>query len=156
VRFYHFAESLFYFYSPSGAFFGTTFPNLFFQTYRELAPAPYYSEANALWSPVRSPTDTPSTNAGQHSFTNPNPYGGQKQPAGNVYTPTIYGFQVSERARNGPRMRWLRLRPQTAAELDAVDWRGRWIGSEEEYDDDEEVAKGAPMEDFDPVSMLLA
>ncbi|KAF8517766.1 casein kinase II regulatory subunit-domain-containing protein, partial [Gautieria morchelliformis] len=140
------------FQGVDGAFFGTTFPNLFFQTYRELAPAPYYNEANALWSPGRSPTDTPSTNAVQHSFINPNPYGGQKQPAGNVYTPTIYGFQVSERARNGPRMRWLRLRPQTAAELDAVDWRGRWIGSEEEYDDDEDVAEGAPMEDFDPVS----
>jgi casein kinase II subunit beta len=48
-------------------------------------------------------------------------------------------------------MRWLRLRPETAAELDMVDWRGRWIGSEEEYDDDEEEAEGAPMEDFDPV-----
>ena len=69
--------------------------------------------------------------------------------------PRIYGFQVSERARSGPRMRWLRLRPQTAAELDAVDWRGRWIGSEEEYDDDEEVAEGGPMEDFDPVSTPL-
>ena len=52
-------------------------------------------------------------------------------------------------------MRWLRLRPQTAAELDAVDWRGRWIGSEEEYDDNEEVAEDGPMEDFDPVRMML-
>ena len=47
------------------------------------------------------------------------------------------------------------MRPQAAAELDAVDWRGRWIGSEDEYDDDEEVTAGAPLEDFDPVSMPL-
>lgn len=93
--------------------------------------------------------------AAQNSFVNPNPYGGQKPPAGKVYTPRIYGFQVSERARSGPRMRWLRMRPQAAAELDAVDWRGRWIGSEDEYDDDEEVTAGAPLEDFDPVSMPL-
>lgn len=84
---------------------------------------------------------------------NPNPYGGQKRAAGRVYTPKIYGFRVSERAKSGPRMRWLRLRPENAAELDQVDWRGRWIGSDDDYDDDEEEVDG-PMEDFDPVSML--
>jgi len=50
-------------------------------------------------------------------------------------------------------MRWLRLRPETAAELDTVDWRGRWIGSEVEYEEDEEGGE-APMEDFDPVRRL--
>lgn len=138
----------------AGAFFGTTFPNLFFQTYRELAPAPYYNSAGTVspWSPNRSPAGTPAAGSAP-GFVNPNPYGGQKQPAGRVYTPKIYGFRVSERARSGPRMRWLRLRPETAAELDDVDWRGRWIGSEEEYEDSEEEGEGAPMEDFDPVRL---
>lgn len=85
---------------------------------------------------------------------NPNPYGGQKRAAGRVYTPKIYGFRVSERAKSGPRMRWLRLRPESAAELDQVDWRGRWIGSDDDYDDDEEEVDG-PLEDFDPVSKSI-
>lgn len=37
-------------------------------------------------------------------------------------------------------MLWLRLRPETAAELDMVDWRGQWIGSEDEYDDGNDEA----------------
>jgi casein kinase II subunit beta len=27
-----------------------------------------------------------------------------------VYVPRIYGFKVSERARSGPRMQWMRMR----------------------------------------------
>lgn len=118
-----------------GAFFGTTFPHLFFQTYRELTPASYYN-----------PVDPP-----EAPFVNPNPHGGQKRAAGEVYVPKIYGFRVSERAKSGPRMRWLRIRPQTAEELEQVDWRGRWIGSDDGYDeDDEDADNAAPMEDFDP------
>jgi len=48
-------------------------------------------------------------------------------------------------------MKWLRLRPEVPTELEMVDWRGRWIGSDDEYeDDDEDGENGAPMEDFDP------
>ena len=137
-----------------GAFFGTTFPHLFFQTYRELAPAPF-------WRPPQ-PGETPSSprsSQGSHPrpspFVNPNPNGGQKRAAGYVYVPRIYGFKVSERAKSGPRMQWLRLRPEDAEELDAVDWRGRWIDDGDEgYDDDvEEEDVDRPMEDFDPVCM---
>jgi len=35
-----------------------------------------------------------------------------------VYEPKIYGFKVSERARSGPRMTWLRMRPSDITELD--------------------------------------
>lgn len=135
---------------PSGAFFGTTFAHLFFQTYRDFAPAPFYTPSGAN-STTRSPESTPANNTTAQQVVNPNPYGGQKRAAGRVYTPKIYGFRVSERAKSGPRMRWLRLRPENAAELDQVDWRGRWIGSDDEYDEDEEDIDG-PMEDFDPVS----
>lgn len=121
--------------SVDGAFFGTTFPQLFFQTYRELAPASYFNPTE--------PRDT--------QFTNTMPHGGQRRAAGDVYVPKIYGFRVSERAKSGPRMRWLRMRPQTSQELDAVDWRGRWIGSDDGYDeDDEDGDNPAPLEDFDP------
>lgn len=32
-----------------------------------------------------------------------------------------------------------------------VDWRGRWINEDEEYDDEEEEEEDRQMEDFDPV-----
>jgi len=124
-----------------GAFFGTTFPHLFFQSYRELAPAPFYKPQTV----PNAPTSPPETN-----FTNPNPHGGQKRAAGKVYTPKIYGFRVSDHAKNGPRMQWMRMRPLLPEELDMVDWRGRWIDDEEEYEEEEEEDR--QMEDFDPVS----
>ncbi|KAI9605438.1 hypothetical protein KEM48_002224 [Puccinia striiformis f. sp. tritici PST-130] len=34
-----------------------------------------------------------------------------------IYGPRIYGFRVSERARSGPRMQWLRIRPRTEEQL---------------------------------------
>jgi casein kinase II subunit beta len=68
---------------------------------------------------------------------NPNAHGGQKRAAGFVYVPRIYGFKVSERAKSGPRMQWLRLRPESPEELEMVDWRGRWIDEDLEEDDDE-------------------
>jgi len=114
------------FQGVDGAFFGTTFAHLFFQTYRELAPAAY----------VTPNAPAPNTQVVKTASPKQGPYNGQKAPAIRVYFPKIYGFRVSERAKSGPRMLWLRLRPETAAELDMVDWRGQWIGSDEEYEDD--------------------
>jgi casein kinase II subunit beta len=37
---------------------------------------------------------------------------------GNIYEPRIYGFRVSEVAKTGPRMKWLRSKPADANELD--------------------------------------
>jgi casein kinase II subunit beta len=39
---------------------------------------------------------------------------------GNIYEPRIYGFKVSEVAKTGPRMKWLRSRPVDINELDEV------------------------------------
>ncbi|KIJ70028.1 hypothetical protein HYDPIDRAFT_23176 [Hydnomerulius pinastri MD-312] len=140
------------FQGVDGAFFGTTFAHLFFQSYRELAPAPFYkpsSSTESSLSPGRSP-DSGNSSSRPSPFVNPNPHGGQKRPEGHIYEPRIYGFKVSERAKSGPRMQWLRLRPQSPEELDMVDWRGRWI-DDEEYDDlDEEDEDDRQMEDFDP------
>ena len=75
-----------------GAYFGTTFPHLFFQTFPELLPSP-----------------------------GPQPRYGMR-----IYIPKIYGFKVipkrrevnnkiSERAKNGSRMQWLRMIPSEEA-----------------------------------------
>lgn len=133
-----------------GAFFGTTFPHLFFQSYRELAPAPFYKPTPQA-SPHSSEEELPESS----TFTNPNPHGGQKKPEGKIYYPKIYGFKVSDLAKNGPRMQWMRLRPLAAEELDAVDWRGRFYEDEEPYDDEQHDAPDRPMEDFDPVRGVL-
>lgn len=37
---------------------------------------------------------------------------------GKLYEPKIYGFKVSERAKSGPRMKWLRTKPVDITELD--------------------------------------
>ena len=37
---------------------------------------------------------------------------------GKIYEPRIYGFRVNERAKTGPRMKWLRMRPLDVNELD--------------------------------------
>ncbi|KAI0251289.1 casein kinase II regulatory subunit-domain-containing protein [Lactifluus subvellereus] len=147
------------FQGVDGAFFGTTFAHLFFQTYRELMPAPFWKQSGSL-SPSRSPRSVTGSNSSQQApFVNPNPHGGQKRAAGKVYVPRIYGFKVSERAKSGPRMQWMRLRPESPEELDEVDWRGRWIDDEEDqYDDgiDGEAEEDRRMEDFDPVRHMFS
>ena len=50
-------------------------------------------------------------------------------------------------------MQWLRLRPESPEELDMVDWRGRWIDEDDEYDTEEEEQEDRQMEDFDPVGL---
>lgn len=67
---------------------------------------------------------------------NPNPHGGKKRPAGKVYEAKLFGFKVNERARGGPRMKWLRMRPETLEELDHVDWLGQWKDGIDEDDFD--------------------
>ncbi|KAG6866464.1 hypothetical protein C0991_003982 [Blastosporella zonata] len=118
-------------------------------SYRELAPAPFW-KAPLTGGSSLSPKSTSSGSSSKSSpFSNPNPYGGQKRAAGYVYVPRIYGFKVSERAKSGPRMHWLRLRPESSGELDLVDWRGRWIDEDDEYDDRDDDGD-RQMEDFDP------
>jgi len=147
--------------SVDGAFFGTTFAPLFFQTYPELLAQPFFpappgtpSSSSLLGTSTSSPSPnlaTPGTPGGApvggETITNPNPHGGQKPALGKVYVPKIYGFKVSERARSGPRMKWLRERPERADELDNVDWKSRWKdgkGASGQLDDvDAEMGMGA-------------
>ncbi len=46
-------------------------------------------------------------------------------------------------------MQWMRVRPQEPAELDMVDWRGRWFEDDDSYDETEEDERDRPMEDLD-------
>ncbi len=124
-------------------------------------PAPFWKHpsSSGSLSPSLSPRSVTGSNSSQQApFVNPNPHGGQKRAAGKVYVPRIYGFKVSERAKSGPRMQWMRIRPESPEELDEVDWRGRWIDDEEDqYDDgiDGEAEEDRRMEDFDPVRHTL-
>lgn len=128
-----------------------------FQTYREIAPAPFCPPL-----PHHYIGDSPGSNASSpellpaDSFANPNPHGGKKRPAGKVYEAKLFGFKVNERARSGPRMKWLRMRPETLEELDHVDWQGRWkdgVDEEDDFDadgeDDEDESGHRHLENFD-------
>ena len=53
---------------------------------------------------------------------------------GKVYEPKIFGFKVSERARSGPRMTWLRNRPLDIRELDEATLYGTAEESEDDVD----------------------
>lgn len=118
----------------AGAFFGTTFPTLFFQTYTEFLAVPFKwsfkpstpssNPSDDRYADINPPADYDSSRG--EMPVNPNPYGGTRPPMGKIYEPRIYGFKVSERARSGPRMGWLRDRPDSHSELDELDWKGRW------------------------------
>ncbi|GAA6015249.1 hypothetical protein JCM11491_000984 [Sporobolomyces phaffii] len=89
------------FQGVDGAFFGTTFPHLLFQTF----PPP-----SSLPAPSPDPHTVP--DGGERVHTTPT------TSLSKVYIPRIYGFKVSEKARSGPRMQWMRMRPRTEGELD--------------------------------------
>ncbi|KAH6982071.1 casein kinase II beta subunit [Ilyonectria sp. MPI-CAGE-AT-0026] len=60
---------------------------------------------------------------------------------GRIYEPRIYGFRVSERARSGPRMQWLRGRPTNISELDEARLYAEQ-NPESEEDDESMTANG--------------
>lgn len=40
------------------------------------------------------------------------------QPKPHIYQPRIFGFRVNESSRSGPKMQWLRMRPENCTEVD--------------------------------------
>ena len=118
--------------TPAGAFFGTTFPHLLFQCYRDLAPAPVaapgsHEKSVSPLGDFRHLVDVQdeSTIARNGGFrdgrgrdtTLPPAVLGHRTPNARLYIPRIYGFRVSEHAKSGPRMKWMRTRPETYEEL---------------------------------------
>jgi casein kinase II subunit beta len=60
---------------------------------------------------------------------------------GKVYEPKIYGFKVSERARSGPRMSWLRQKPDNIHDLDEA---AIYAAEHGEESDEDSGLNGAP------------
>lgn len=127
-----------------GSFFGTTFAHLLLHVQKDLAD---HADSSRLIDNLHAP------------------------PKNRVYVPKIYGFRVSERAKSGPRMAWLRQKPKHPSEvgrsilahplsdhadrillqLDKVDGRGRWRelaeDEDEEEDDSDEESSGSEEEE---------
>ncbi|KAF7187307.1 Casein kinase II subunit beta-1 [Pseudocercospora fuligena] len=130
------------FQTVDGAFFGTTFGCLFFMTFPELDVGGIRPPPIDPSSPVSETTREKGRNSLSSSLGNatqqipapPVETALPKQPdtingiapknlapglgPGSIYEPRIYGFRVSEIAKTGPRMKWLRSRPQDVNELD--------------------------------------
>jgi casein kinase II subunit beta len=144
------------FQSVDGAFFGTTFGCLFFMTFPELDIGGHRADS------ILSPASISAANANPSQSSSLNPPGAvpvatpdrpPNQPTqingmhtsnfapglgpGKIYEPRIYGFRVSERAKSGPRMQWLRMKPRDVNELDesAIYHATHGNDNEEEFDD---------------------
>ena len=131
------------FQTVDGAYFGTTFGCLFLMSFPELSvgalrqvlspsPTANTDDANSIASRTSylSPQPTNSPSAPRR----PEPRTSAPQPTeingvatsnfapglgvGNFYEGRIYGFRINERARSGPRMKWLRMKPDDIRELD--------------------------------------
>lgn len=115
------------FQTVDGAFFGTTFGCLFFMIFPELEIGmPRPSTAGDLSATSRSSNSTLMTPTSTKALP-PQPLIingiaiANLAPGlgdGSIYEPKIYGFRVSERAKSGPRMKWLREKPEDVNELD--------------------------------------
>ncbi|CAD0097475.1 unnamed protein product [Aureobasidium mustum] len=136
------------FQSVDGAFFGTTFGCLFFMTFPELrvggasisygptpeqisdfAPTTTHRKRRSSLTNVSDTFNSAPPIAAQPSPlpTQPatiNGFAAENMAPGlgksNIYEPRIYGFRVSEFAKSGPRMKWLREKPVDLNELDEV------------------------------------
>lgn len=67
-----------------------------------------------------------------------------------IYEPKIYGFRVSERAKGGPRMRWLRSKPPDVNELDESRIYHERFGGNVDGDPDDEAEEEAGNAEDDP------
>ncbi|KAL2759478.1 hypothetical protein ACRALDRAFT_1067711 [Sodiomyces alcalophilus JCM 7366] len=101
------------FQTVDGAFFGRTFGALFLLTFPE-----YDLSKRGSNEMLRS--DSARVYESQYETIN-GMYARNIGPGlgpGRIYEPKIYGFRVSEVSRSGPRMQWLRDRPEEMSELD--------------------------------------
>jgi casein kinase II subunit beta len=108
------------FQTVDGAFFGRTFGALFLLTFPEYDISKKAAETLAgTTGPRTLPAAQESEVEDKEKINGMNAHN-LAPGLGNskVYEPKIYGFKVSERARSGPRMSWLRQRPDNIQDLD--------------------------------------
>ena len=116
------------FQTVDGAFFGRTFGALFLLTFPDYDLSRSGAETTAN---VGRPADEHSTINGMYAR-NIAPGLGR----GKIYEPKIYGFRVSEVARSGPRMQWLRDKPVDMAVLDEARAFAEEHGADSEDEDE--------------------
>jgi len=131
------------FQTVDGAFFGRTFGALFLLTFPDYDISKKGAETLAgAHGPrsVASHGDEDKEKINGMNAHNLAPGLGK----GKVYEPKIYGFKVSERARSGPRMAWLRKRPQDIQELDEAALAAEKEALERDLSDSGSGLNGAP------------
>jgi casein kinase II subunit beta len=108
------------FQTVDGAFFGRTFGALFLLTFPDYDISKKGADAlSGLQAPRALQASTTTDGEEKEKINGMNAH--NLAPClgkGKVYEPKIYGFKVSERARSGPRMTWLRNRPDDIKDLD--------------------------------------
>lgn len=118
------------FQSVDGAYFGTTFPTLFLMTFPEL-------EIVGNGRKDVTASNTLNSAGGRKGAANNTLAPINGVPANNIapglgkghrYEMRIYGFRVNERARSGPRMGWLREKPEDLEDLNEMTKSGKGAG----------------------------
>lgn len=141
------------FQTVDGAFFGRTFGSLFLMTFPDYDISKKATEALTGASSARpSQGDSDEIKAliiNGMSAHNLAP--GLGKSASKVYEPRIYGFRVSERARSGPRMQWLRNKPDDLHELDEV---SAYVEALDAEDSDDETLGVDPPRRLNPVKKV--
>lgn len=139
------------FQTVDGAFFGRTFGALFLLTFPDYditkkgIEALSGSTSISRGLPPPGEADEKINGFNAHNLA---PSLGQ----GKMYEPKIYGFKVSERARSGPRMKWLRDKPNDLRQLDEAALYVNSYGEGDESDEEETGASGAPTRPYVPKS----
>jgi len=122
------------FQTVDGAFFGRTFGALFLLTFPDYDISK--TGADHLASLNRSGDN--SANADENLIVN-GFFARNIAPglgAGKIYEPKIYGFRVAEIAKSGPRMQWLRSKPDDITELDEAKRYAQQAGDSDDDDDE--------------------
>ncbi|TVY50259.1 Casein kinase II subunit beta-1 [Lachnellula cervina] len=126
------------FQTVDGAFFGRTFGALFLLTFPDYDISKKGMDTlggHGARSMATTASDEEKDKINGMNVQNLGPGLGK----GKMYEPKIYGFKVSERARSGPRMSWLRDRPVDIRELDEA----ALFANPDESDDDAGLNNGA-------------
>ncbi|KAK0617028.1 casein kinase II regulatory subunit-domain-containing protein [Immersiella caudata] len=122
------------FQTVDGAFFGRTFGALFLMTF------PEYDLSKSAGESVTNLTRASTTGDGNEMLNGM--YARNLAPGlgpNKIYEPRIYGFRVSEMARSGPRMKWLRDKPADITVLDEARRAAENAQSDDDDDDDESM-----------------